>query len=90
MSYIIAGTLDSLPSHIRLDLGSFRHRVFVQRLRWEIPDVRPDSTSEWDEFDGGSTVHMVALSIDNTVCGCARLMPTTGPCLLRDVFAGTL
>ncbi|WP_434661822.1 acyl-homoserine-lactone synthase [Paraburkholderia sp. A3BS-1L] len=86
MSYIIAGTLDALPSHIRLHLGAFRYRVFVQRLQWEIPDMPQDSTSEWDEFDGGSTVHLVALSADGTICGCARLMPTTGPCLLRDVF----
>ncbi|WP_213297200.1 acyl-homoserine-lactone synthase [Paraburkholderia sacchari] len=87
MSYIIAGTLDARPSYIRLDLGSFRHRVFVQRLQWEIPDVSQDSTREWDEFDGGGTVHLVAISKDDTVCGCAHLMPTMGPCLLRDVFA---
>lgn len=86
MSYIVAGRLDDLPSHIRHHLGAFRHRVFVQRLHWEIPGVPRDATVEWDEFDGGSTVHLVALSADDTVCGCARLMPTTGPYLLRNVF----
>jgi acyl homoserine lactone synthase len=86
MSPIVAGRLDDLPSGIRSHLGTFRHKVFVQRLHWEIPGVLRDSTSEWDRFDGGDTVHLVALSANATVCGCARLMPTTGPYLLRDVF----
>ncbi|MBB4515394.1 MULTISPECIES: acyl-homoserine-lactone synthase [Paraburkholderia] len=86
MSHILAGRLDDLPSDIRHHLGAFRHKVFVQRLHWEIPGVSHDATSEWDEFDGGSTVHLVALSADEEVCGCARLMPTTGRYLLRDVF----
>jgi N-acyl-L-homoserine lactone synthetase len=86
MSYIVAGRLDDLPSDIRHHLGTFRHKVFVQRLHWEIPGVSHDTTSEWDKFDGDATVHLVALSADYEVCGCARLMPTTGPYLLRDVF----
>lgn len=92
MSFIIAGRLDDLPSDIRDHLGTFRHKVFVERLHWEIPGVCHNATSEWDEFDGGSTVHLVALSESNAICGCARLMPTTGPYLLRNVFpefAGT-
>ncbi|MBU9597934.1 acyl-homoserine-lactone synthase [Burkholderia multivorans] len=86
MSFIVAGRLVDLPSDIRARLGGFRHKVFVQRLHWDIPGVSHDATSEWDEFDGGETVHLVALSTENEVCGCARLMPTTGPYLLRDVF----
>lgn len=64
MSSIIAGRLDDLPSEIHHHLGAFRHKVFVQRLQWEIPGVPCDATSEWDEFDAGSTVHLVALSAD--------------------------
>ncbi|WP_175773517.1 acyl-homoserine-lactone synthase [Paraburkholderia phenazinium] len=86
MPSIIAGRLDDLPSDIHHRLGTFRHKVFVQRLHWEIPGVPHDATGEWDEFDAGSTVHLVALSADDAVCGCARLMPTTGPYLLRNVF----
>jgi len=39
MSHILAGRLDDLPSDIRHHLGAFRHKVFVQRLHWEIPGV---------------------------------------------------
>lgn len=90
MSYIVAGRLDDLPPDIHHRLGVFRHQIFVQRLHWEIPGVSQDATSEWDEFDGGKTVHLVALSGagGGEVCGCARLMPTTGPYLLRNVFPG--
>ncbi|CAG4913198.1 acyl-homoserine-lactone synthase [Paraburkholderia gardini] len=86
MSHIIAGRLDDLPSDVRHHLGIFRHKVFIQRLHWEIPSVPEDATSEWDEFDDGRTVHLVALASGEEVCGCARLMPTTGPYLLRDIF----
>ncbi|PRG77509.1 N-acyl homoserine lactone synthase [Burkholderia multivorans] len=86
MSHVIAGRLDDLPTSLRHRLGAFRHKIFVQRLHWEIPGVSSDATAEWDEFDGGDTIHLVALATDGAVCGCARLMPTTGPCLLRDVF----
>ncbi len=86
MSYIVAGRLDDLPSDIRDHLGIFRHKVFVQRLHWEIPGASHDTTSEWDKFDGDATVHLVALSADYAVCGCARLIPTTRPYLLREVF----
>lgn len=86
MSHFVAGRLNDLPSDIRQHLGTFRHQVFVQRLHWEIPGLARDATSEWDEFDEDATVHLVALSADDEVCGCARLMPTTGPYLLRDVF----
>lgn len=86
MSHVIAGRIDDLPTSLRHRLGAFRHKIFVQRLHWEIPGVSSDATAEWDEFDGGDTIHLVALATDGTVCGCARLMPTTGPCLIRDVF----
>ena len=86
MPSIVAGRLDDLPPEIYHRLGTFRHRVFVQRLHWEIPGVPRNATSEWDEFDANATVHLVALSTEDEVCGCARLMPTTGRYLLRDVF----
>lgn len=86
MSHIISGRLDDLPSKIRHQLGTFRHKIFVQRLHWEIPGVHHDAATEWDEFDGNGTVHLVALSPDDELCGCARLIPTTGPYLLRELF----
>ncbi|AHI66447.1 acyl-homoserine-lactone synthase [Burkholderia thailandensis] len=86
MSYIIAGRLNELPPHVQTDLGAYRYDVFVRRLGWTIAGRAHDGHAEWDEFDGPSTIHVVALDDAREVCGYARLLPTTGPYLLRDVF----
>ncbi|AJX34422.1 acyl-homoserine-lactone synthase [Burkholderia oklahomensis] len=86
MSYIIAGRLNELPPHVQADLGAYRYDVFVRRLGWTIAAHARDDHAEWDEFDGPSTIHVVALDDARRVCGYARLLPTTGPYLLRDVF----
>jgi N-acyl-L-homoserine lactone synthetase len=86
MPHIVAGWHDELPSDIRNGLGIFRHRVFVQRLGWTLPDATKGVTTEWDQFDRKGTIQIVALTPGQSVCGCARLMPTTGPYLLKDVF----
>ncbi|VUD63402.1 unnamed protein product [Burkholderia pseudomallei] len=85
MSYIIAGRLNELPPHVQTDLGAYRYDVFVRRLGWTIAGHSLDEHAEWDEFDGPSTIHVVALDDAREICGYARLLPTTGPYLLRDV-----
>lgn len=90
MSYIIAGRLNELPPHVQTDLGAYRYDVFVRRLGWTIAGHSLDEHAEWDEFDGPSTIHVVALDDAREICGYARLLPTTGPYLLRDVFAHLL
>src|SRR5260370_39150626 len=86
MPYIATGRLEDLPRDIRIGLGSYRYEVFVRRLGWTIPTAAVNHSSEWDQFDDGTTVHIVAMSPERRVCGCARLMPTTGRYLLKDVF----
>ncbi|KVE23812.1 N-acyl homoserine lactone synthase [Burkholderia singularis] len=86
MSSILAGRFAELPPHIRTDLGAYRYDVFVRRLGWTIAGHRKDDRTEWDRFDRPSTVHVVALDDARNICGCARLLPTTGPYLLRDAF----
>lgn len=87
MSYLLAGKLDDFPTSIRECLGVFRHKVFIERLHWNIPNIAPDATAEWDEFDTGNTVHLIALSATDEVCACARLMPTTRAYLLKEIFS---
>ncbi|CAB3803151.1 acyl-homoserine-lactone synthase [Pararobbsia alpina] len=86
MPYIVAGSLKDLPPEIRAALGAYRYEIFVRRLGWKLPTSTGKLTAEWDEFDDGATVHVVALSPARRVYGCARLMPTTGRYLLKDVF----
>jgi acyl-homoserine lactone synthase len=62
----------------------FRHRFFVHHKKWttlEKPDER-----EVDEFDTPEAVHIVGLDDSGDISTYTRLLPTTGPHLLRDVY----
>lgn len=61
----------------------FRHRQFVERLRWEACR-RPDER-EIDQFDGDEAIHLPLL-VDGQVVGYSRLLPTLKPHLLSDVY----
>ncbi|WP_322083303.1 acyl-homoserine-lactone synthase [Burkholderia sp. BCC1972] len=86
MPLIIAGRLSDLPFELRDGLGAFRYDVFVRRLGWPLPDVKENETIEWDHFDGENTIQVVELTSEGQICGCARLMPTTAPYLLRELL----
>lgn len=87
MNYV-SGTAHELGHHLLRTLGRYRHEVFVQRLGWDLPDAGDDH--EWDRFDRTDTVHLMALDDRGRMAGCARLLPTTAPYLLADVFAELL
>jgi N-acyl-L-homoserine lactone synthetase len=61
-----------------------RKRVFVDRLRWEVPVV--DGEFEIDQFDTEAAVYLLALGPDGAQLGSARLLPSTRPHLLSEVF----
>jgi acyl homoserine lactone synthase len=60
-----------------------RHAIFHDRLGW---DVTSDDGMEHDEFDEINPVYMIVKDDDQHVVGCWRLLPTTGPYMLKDVF----
>lgn len=78
------GTRGSLQLHLEAELAVYRHRVFVERLGWELPGDADGM--ERDQFDDEDTVYAILRDADGTVCGCARLLPTTGAYLLSEVF----
>lgn len=63
---------------------SYRHAIFVERLKWDLPGA--GSGLEVDEFDRSDTFHVIARDASGQACGCARLLPTTRPYLLGEVF----
>ncbi|MET5115701.1 acyl-homoserine-lactone synthase, partial [Burkholderia pseudomallei] len=75
---------------VQTDLGAYRYDVCVRRRGWTIAGHSLDEHAEWAEFDGPSTIHVVALDDAREICGYARQLPTTGPYLLRDVCAHLL
>lgn len=60
-----------------------RHRIFVEEKGWT-DLARPDGR-EIDQFDTAHAVHVLAMEGDELV-GYSRLLPTTRPHLLSDVY----
>lgn len=64
-----------------------RARVFQDRLGW---DVKVENNREKDRYDDLDPAHVVSLDDEGNVVGCMRLLQTTGPHMLADVFAPLL
>ncbi|MEO7065484.1 MAG: acyl-homoserine-lactone synthase [Rhodanobacter sp.] len=73
-----------LPAELGSALARYRYRVFVEQLGWDLPVV--DGCFERDQFDRSDTIYVIARDEDGSICGCARLLPTTRPYLLQELF----
>lgn len=71
-----------LPHGLLRDLFTFRHAVFVDRLGW----VPPRGDEEVDFFDALNPVYVLCQDGDGAILATARLLPMSGPSMLRDVF----
>jgi len=69
------------------DMFELRARVFNDRLGW---NVQVHDGKEIDMFDKIDPVYVVALDDEYNVVGCNRMLQTTGPHMLSDVFQGIL
>jgi len=81
--HFIIGHKDELSSELLAKLSKYRYEVFIKKLGWQLPT---EENVEQDQFDNDETVYVIANDEENNVIGCARLLPTTSPYLLRDVF----
>lgn len=77
------GAPRSLQEHLVNAMGNYRHRVFVQKLGWQL---QCKGELECDQFDRDDTVYVIATDDRQSVIGTARLLPTTRPYLLDTVF----
>jgi len=69
------------------EMHRLRSRVFKGRLGW---DVQISGDMEIDEFDALHPAYLIQRASDNRVQGCVRLLPSTGPTMLRDTFPALL
>jgi len=69
---------DKLEAMFRL-----RHRVFKSRMGW---DVNSRDGKERDVYDLLRPIYLLSTNDAGQVLGSLRLLPTTGPYMLRDVF----
>lgn len=66
------------------DMYRLRLRVFKERLEW---NVQATDDKEVDEFDALSPIYLLQRDTDGQVRGCVRMLPTTGPTMLRTKFS---
>lgn len=80
--------VDSLNAHkhtkLLADMFRLRARVFEGRLGWE---VEVFDGMERDMFDNLDPAHVISVDDQGRVVGCMRLLQTTGPHMLSDVFS---
>lgn len=66
-----------------IDIARYRHSVFVDALGWCLPGR---DGLEQDEFDCDSTVYVFAQDGEQRIVAFARLLPTTRPYPLAQLF----
>jgi len=75
-------------SNLLDDMFRLRARVFRDRLRW---DVQVADEKERDKYDDEGPVYIIYADDETLkVKGSLRLLPTTGPTVLADIFSDTL
>ena len=62
-----------------------RHEVYVEKRGWKAL-AKPDRR-EVDQFDNEDAVYLMKIADDGEVLGAVRLIDTTKPHLMRDVFS---
>ena len=80
---VVSGVTAGLPEGYYRRVTHYRHRVFVEHLGWQL--TGPEGT-ESDQFDRPDTVYVAIEDEHGDIAGCARLLPTTQPYLLSEVF----
>jgi acyl homoserine lactone synthase len=73
----------SFPASDIQAMHELRFAVFRERLKW---DVRCEERSEIDHFDALDPTYMLVKDDAGCVCACWRLLPTSGPTMLQDIF----
>ncbi len=65
------------------EMHRLRYKVFKARLGW---DVQTSNGRERDRYDDLHPIYTLAINNEGALVGSSRLLPTTGPYMLRDVF----
>lgn len=72
------------------DLGEMhklRAKIFKERMGWDVPLM---SGMEIDGYDAIEPFYMMIKKTGGILMGCWRILPTTGPYMLKDSFAELL
>lgn len=79
----------SVPSNTALidQIFQLRNVVFKERLGWQVECLHG---REIDEFDTKDAVYGTVINKHESLVGCFRLLPTTKPYMLKNIFSEVL
>ena len=83
MSMVAMGSSWQLSTQVLNLMHTFRHEVFVKRLKWSLPLV---NGVERDQYDTPEAKYVVVSDGSDRVTACARLLPTTAAYMLPELF----
>ena len=73
--------------HLYDEMLRLRYRVFHERLRWDVP---ARDGFDFDQFDVCNPHYILAFNDEDILVGCWRMLDTTSPYMLSDVFSPLL
>jgi acyl homoserine lactone synthase len=83
MLYVVDADSYGTFVHELAEMHRLRCRVFKHRLDW---DVAVSGDMEIDDYDALRPVYLLRGDGDRRIDGCIRLLPTSGPNMLRNTF----
>lgn len=84
MLHIVRGTTCAQTDAILGGMFAARKRVFVDLLKWQVPVIA--ERFEVDQFDDAHAVYLVVTGPASEHLASARLLPTTRPHILGDLY----
>ena len=84
MVIVESGGGELLEGRVFRQMFEARKQVFVDLLKWDVPVL--DGRFEFDEFDGEYANYIIVADPDGNHLGSARLLATTRPHILGDLF----
>ncbi len=83
MSVVAMGSSWQLSTQVLDLMHTFRHEVFVKRLKWSLPLI---NGVERDQYDTPEAKYVLISDGPDRVTACARLLPTTAAYMLPELF----
>lgn len=84
MIHIVEDRFEPASRHLLETMFADRKRLFVDLFGWDVPVV--EGRFEIDKFDGADTVYIIAAGADGAHEASIRLMPSTRPHMLSELF----
>lgn len=82
-TYLIDQYNRSMYSPLLEQQHRLRNEIFVKRLGWDVPS---HGGLESDQYDTLATAYAVTALDNGRVCAISRLIPTTEPYMIRDLW----